>query len=395
MRWRNTSQTTLECSATAPYNTTLNIQSSFFDMPLLIIAVILTMIGLIMVYSVTLNSNFIFLKGQIIRVACGFIALIIASIVPYRFYQGWFKYFLLAGIIAMLIFTLLFGRQVAAVKRWSGFFQPAEIAKFVLIIFLAGYFTDKKENGENISSWKNLIQPLLATGIVCTLLLLQPAVGTTIILLSSALLIFFVAGVKFRQLVIIVLIGIALLGIRVSRIKYAHDRVKRFSGGTTYQQEQSRIAIGSGGIIGQGLGEGKQKFYFLPKLHTDFIFSGIGEEFGLIGCIAILLLFYLLFNRGIKIGIEVNDKFGQMLIFGIMIVIFQYLLVHLGVALSIIPCTGQPLPFVSYGGSALVTNLYAIGVILNISKHRRKNSGFDTYRNWRNRRSYIPGALSR
>jgi cell division protein FtsW len=388
MTW-NKHSTTAPSSLLSSPSSLPHASSSLLDMPLLIITVILAMVGLIMVYSVTLNSNFIFLKGQIIRIGFGFAALVIAVNVPYRIYQGWVKYLLLFGVIALLILTLILGRQVAAAKRWTGFFQPAEIAKFILIIYLAGYFANKKENGENINSWRCLVLPLIATGVISLLLILQPAVGTTIILFVSALLIFFVAGVKFRNLLIIILAGLTLLGVRISQIKYAQDRVKRFSAGTTYQQKQSRIAIGSGGVTGQGLGEGKQKFYFLPKLHTDFIFSAIGEEFGLIGCVIILIAFYLLFNRGLKIGAEINDHFGQLLVFGIIVVIFQYVLVHLAVALAIIPCTGQPLPFVSFGGSALVTNLYAIGIILNISKFRRKNNGINTnYHRW-NRRTYL------
>ena len=137
-------------------------------------------------------------------------------------------------------------------------------------------------------------------------------------------------------------------------------------------------------------GEGKQKFYFLPKLHTDFIFSAIGEEFGFIGCFAIALLFFILFSRGIRIAVEINDDFGQLLVAGIIIIIFQYLLIHVSVALSIIPTTGQPLPFVSFGGSALATNLYAIGIVLNASKDRRKKVENSSIRNRWNRRTYIP-----
>jgi len=370
-------------------------KSNPIDFGLLVTTIILAMVGLIMVYSVTLNSGIAFLKGQIIRVVIGLCALVIGSVVNYKVYQGKTKDILLIGTILLLILTLTVGHKVAEAKRWALFFQPAEIVKYTLIIWLSGYFANLREKRKvgsaiQIKHDKFPFIPLAIVGLVVGLLLLQPAVGTSIILSLSALFVFFISGVKLRYLVLIALIGTVIFMLSILTIPYAKKRFNEFRAGATYQQVQSRIAIGSGGILGKGLGEGKQKFYFLPKLHTDFIFSAIGEEFGFIGCFAIALLFFILFSRGIRIAVEINDDFGQLLVAGIIIIIFQYLLIHVSVALSIIPTTGQPLPFVSFGGSALATNLYAIGIVLNASKDRRKKVENSSIRNRWNRRTYIP-----
>lgn len=374
-------------------------QSSSLDVVILITATILTMIGLIMVYSVTLHAGFAYLNGQILRICVGLCAMIVASIVPYKYYRGRIKDVLLIGTIILLILTLTIGRKVAVARRWALFFQPAEIAKYTIIIWLCGYFAnlrEKQNSGETKSKKLDNFPflPLVAVGITVMLLLLQPAVGTSAILTLSTLLIFYISGVKLKYLFFIAVLGITIFSLSIVTIPYAKTRFNEFLNGTTYQQMQSKIAIGSGGVLGKGLGEGKQKFNFLPKLHTDFIFSAIGEEFGLIGSSVVLILFFILLNRGLKVGIDSNNDFGLLLASGITILVFEYFLVHLGVALSILPTTGQPLPFISYGGSALVTNLYAIGIILNVSKFRRnkidKNSN---YNRWY-RRAYFPRSRS-
>lgn len=381
-------------------NSTLYRNSGSIDFVVLVTTICLAMIGLIMVYSVTLNSGTVFLKGQIIRIAIGVCALIIGSKVNYKVYQGRTKDLLLIVSIILLILTLIAGRKVAEAKRWALFFQPAEIAKYTIIIWLTDYFANLREKRKNGTATSFKIDkfpliPVVCTGLIIGLLLFQPAVGTSIILTLSVLFIFFIGGTKIKHLLLITIISIFVFILSILTISYAKKRFNEFRSGTTYQQIQSKIAIGSGGIFGKGLGEGKQKFYFLPKLHTDFIFSAVGEEFGFIGCFIIALLFFILFSRGIRIATEINDDFGQLLIIGIIIIIFQYLLVHIAVALSLIPTTGQPLPFISFGGSALATNLYAIGIVLNVSKDRRRKLENSFNRNRWNRRTYLPSIGNR
>lgn len=415
---------------------------SSYDMIILTITVILTMIGLIIVYSVTIPFGFSYLKDQLVRIGIGFVALAVASFIPYHYYRRRIKDILLIIAIVFLIFTLITGKKVAGARRWtkakwlSVQFQPSEFAKYALVIWLAGYFANRQSNEEKTASsirtnrsdaclqpafnidknpysrfgysvksassnflsvnntsqmrgnrnlvihkivylWRiyraSIIFPFSVVVLTAVLLLLQPAIGTCIIVIFLALIIFFISGVRLRYILFTIILGIIVLIISVNFIPHAKNRYQQHKAGTTYQQIQSKIAIGSGGFRGKGLGEGKQKYYFLPKLHTDFIFSSIGEESGFIGSVLILGLFFVLLNRGLKIAREINDTFGCLLVAGIMVVVFQYVLVHLAVALAIFPVTGQPLPFISYGGSALISNLYAIGVVLNVSKFRRQN----------------------
>jgi cell division protein FtsW len=190
----------------------------------------------------------------------------------------------------------------------------------------------------------------------------------------SSFVLFFLVGVKLRYLVPVGLVGIVVVVLAIRYVPHARDRWQDFLSGSRYHQEQSLIGIGSGGPVGTGLGEGKQKFFFLPKLHNDFIFAGIGEEFGFIGSLFIYLLYGLLFVRGMRISREAINPFSQYLAGGISVLIFLYALVHVAVTLGLIPTTGQPLPFVSYGGTALVTNLLAAGILLNISRYRQQRS---------------------
>lgn len=385
----------------SPIKNIVSKQFSSIDIILLIIAIILTMIGLVTVYSITIRYGNIYLVHQIIRICVGLTALVIATHIPYSNYKGQFKNILLIGTIIMLILTLTIGKQVAEAKRWAYFFQPAEIAKYTLIIWLSGYFAIRREKELNHNGYtkqkfgKFPYLPIAVVGVFILLLLLQPAIGTSVILGISSLLIFFISGVKIKHLLLISLVGIVLIITAITTIPYAKKRFHNFCSGVTYQQQQSKIAIGSGRFFGKGLGEGKQKFFFLPKLHTDFIFSAIAEEFGFIGSFFVLSMFFILFCRGICISNLTADVFGQLLSAGITIIIFQYVIVHLGVALSLLPTTGQPLPFVSYGGSALVTNLYAIGILLNISRFRRHNSESNIIRNRWNGRTYFSRARSR
>lgn len=386
---------------TTPLNNIIRKQLSSVDIVLLVTAIILTMIGLVTIYSITIHYGNTFLKHQIVRIGAGFIALVTAISIPYTYYKGRLRNILLIISIILLVLTLTIGKQVAEARRWAYFFQPAELVKYILIIWLSGFFANRRES-ELASSDKTKNKfdkfpflPISVVGLVVILLLLQPAIGTSVIVALSSLLLFFISGVKIKYILLISLVGIMLIVASIITIPYARKRFNDFKSGVTYQQKQSKIAIGSGKLFGKGLGEGKQKFFFLPKLHTDFIFSAIAEEFGLIGSFIVLSLFFILFIKGVNISLSANDTFGQLLTFGIIFVILQYVIVHLGVALSLLPTTGQPLPFISYGGSALVSNLFAIGIILNVSKSRRNKSESSINRSRWHGRSYLPRSRSR
>ena len=281
----------------------------------------------------------------------------------------------------MLVLTLAIGFVFKGAQRWMRLgpimIQPAEFAKFALIVWLAGYFDSLKELGRDQHAlWGFLLPGAVVLGVV-GLTLLQPAVGTSFIIAVTSLALFVVVGVKWWRLVVTVGVGVVLFAIAVTCIPHARDRFAKFRAGKHRQQEQSLIAIGSGGPFGRGLGESRQKFQFLPKMHNDFIFAEIGEEFGFIGSAAVCLLYLILFLYGMKISSEARTPFGQYLAAGITLTVFLYSIVHIAVALGLIPTTGQPLPFISSGGSALLSNLFAVGALLNVSRYRRNKVTVD------------------
>jgi cell division protein FtsW len=360
------------------------------DTVLLIATIVLVMIGLVMVYSSTFHLGYSYLKWEAMRVMAGIIALYIGSRVRYTKLSGKAKNIILLVAFLILLATLLLGRKVMGARRWIGMLQPAEFAKLSLIFWLASFFAEGRS--VDLRFKKQVLPPLVVTLAIVILTVFQPAVGTSCILLATSLTMFFLGGIKIKYIATIS--AIALLGFLIIIFIFPHSRkrIRDFWQGNRYQQTQSVIAIGSGGVTGKGLGEGGQKFKFLPKMPTDFIFSAIGEEFGFIGSVLVFLLFLIILARGLKIALAAEDYFGYLLASGITVMLFIYALIHIGVALGILPPTGQPLPFVSFGGSALVTNLFALGLVLNISKFRiRRPCDVAYIRGW-HRRPRLSGA---
>ena len=345
------------------------------DSTVLFVVVTLVLIGVTLVYATTCHKGVAFLKSQGLRAAVGFIALLLGMRIRYTTWNRNVKWALLIGSAAGLILTLVVGLMFKDVKRALGSgafsFQPAEFAKYGLITWLAGYFDWLKESGrERRLLWGLILPGVVVFGIV-GLTLMQPAVGTSFIIAVASLAVFVIAGVRWWHVLLTVAAAVVLFVVAVTCIPYAHERWTKFTNGRHRQQEQSLIAIGSGGPFGRGLGESRQKYQFLPKMHNDFIFAEIGEEFGFVGSAAVCLLYLILFLYGMKISGETSGPFGQFLASGITLVIFLYAVVHIAVTLGVVPTTGQPLPFISSGGSALLSNLFAAGVLLNISRYRR------------------------
>ncbi len=369
--------------------------NSSIDPLVLFVVVTLVLIGLMVVYAATYHRGISYLKWQLVRVAVGLLALFLGARLRFTVFAGGLGRVMLIATFLLLALTVVLGRSVGVATRWLGFVQPAEIAKFVLPIWLAGYFAELKSRAAKEWSFKNTVaKPGSVVLGFLALMLLQPAIGTTVIVAAASFALFFVVGVKFRYLVPIGLLAVALVVLTVRFHPYARKRLRDFMVGDRYQQRQSLIAFGSGGPVGKGLGEGKQKFYFLPKLHTDFIVAAVGEEFGFIGSLGIFLLYGGFLIGGTAIGQRANSHFGQYLASGIVVTIFLYALVHVSVALGLLPPTGQPLPFVSFGGSALVSNLFAAGVLLGISRFQRR-ADESTHRRWWNRGTRVSRAGAR
>ncbi|MCX7757347.1 MAG: FtsW/RodA/SpoVE family cell cycle protein [candidate division WOR-3 bacterium] len=373
------------------YNrTSLNIP----DLTLTLIVVLLIACGLITIYSVTLHygwektfsTGVSFFKNHLIRILIGLATLLFITYLPHSIFRKFmtcklvFKKLTLSDIslvisILILIVTLITGKKAASARRWILFFQPAEFIKIFVVIWLCSFLTRlhdvNKECFVKNNSIKVFLTPLFTIGIITLLILLQPAIGTSAIIAVSSLIIMIVGGYKIRYLMTAgIFISIIFL-ITIITVPYAQKRLKEFIS-TSYHQQQALIAIGSGGITGKGLGEGKQKLHFLPKAHTDFIFSSFAEELGFLGSLGLFALFFLLFNRAVKITFYMKEYCDKILTIGLITLISTYFFTHLLVNLALIPTTGQPLPFISYGGSALVSNLLSVGIILNLSRQSLK-----------------------
>ena len=365
--------------------------SSFLENPIdytLIITVLLLLtVGLIMVLSASSptslsesgNSYKYFIKQGIFAVI-GLIAMTFISNIDYRFYKKFYKVAYIIAII-LLAAVLVFGKTINNAKRWiyvtdSLSFQPSELVKFCMIVFYAGILT---KNREELKSFKKgWIKHLAMLIPIIGLLIIEPHLSASVVIIAIVGIMMVIAGCKLWQIIVPgFAIGIPLAGIAIWKIpKFAHA-VKRITTfidpwqdklGAGYQVIQSLYAIGSGGLFGAGLGQSKQKYLYLPEPQNDFIFSVLAEELGFIGCIFVIILFAIFIWRGILIAMRAPDMFGSLVATGITGMIGIQAIINIAVVTSSMPATGMPLPFFSYGGTALVILLCEIGVLLNISR---------------------------
>jgi cell division protein FtsW len=359
------------------------------DNMFLFAVLILMGIGIVMVFSSSslialkrYDDGYYFLKKQALFAFIGIILLLRFMRLDYRFFRD--KVYLILGISLVLLILVLIpgiGAVVGGARRWLrvfGFsFQPSELAKLALIIFFA-YSMEKKE--KNMKSFSIGFLPHVGVaGIFFSLILLEPDFGTAVMMVMLVFVLLFAGGVRTSYL-----IGtgsIAVVGF-LSLILCVGYRLKRWTvfldpwsdaRGAGYHIIQSLLAFGSGGLWGMGLGNGRQKLFYLPEPHTDFILSVIGEELGLIGVFAILVLFFFLLNAGIMISLRARDQFGTYLGLGITSLIGIEAAVNMGVVMGLLPTKGSTLPFVSYGGTSLVVKLISVGIMLNIASHERRD----------------------
>ena len=357
------------------------------DKMLFWITILLISVGIVMIYSATsimcaktarIGYSTYYLQRELFRVALGTVLMLIASRVDYRRYKRISWVFLtFAGLL--LVATSIPGFTGGAVKgatRWLSIggktFQPSEIAKLALIVFLAEYLSRK---GEVLNRfWKGFVPAVAIVGAVVLLVAMEPNYGMAVAIVMISTIMFFVAGVPIRSLIYIGAPSAAVLAIAIMNSHHARQRIITFFNGgdllgSGFQINQSLIALGTGGIFGKGIGNGVQKLFYVPEIHTDFIFSVIGEELGLIGGIAILTLFLLFSWRGLKIAMRAPDRYGYNLAIGLTSMVFVHAALNIGVVLKLLPTTGIPLPFISYGGSALIVTMVSCGILLNISSH--------------------------
>ncbi len=355
------------------------------DKVLLITVLSLIIFGIIMIYSASsiwanykFNDSFHFVKQQSLFAIIGLIIMLIVSKIDYKFYYK------KANLILVLCITLLILVLIPGIgsvrngsRSWFGIgsfgVQPSEAAKLGLIIFTSKYLNN---SNKFLKSYKKGVFPILIVVIILFgLIMLQPDMGTGVILFISIIALLFIAGVNMKFFFIMGIIGIiGVIGL-VIIAPYRMDRITSFINpwkdplGTGFQIIQSLYAIGPGGLLGRGYGNSIQKHFYLPEPQTDFIFSIITEEFGIVGAFIVIGLFILLLYRGIKISLNAKDNFSKYLSFGITFQIIFQAVLNLMVVSGMIPVTGVTLPFLSYGGSSLLISMASIGIILNISKN--------------------------
>ncbi len=346
----------------------------------------LTAIGLIMVFSASptmalkLGDSYYYLKRHILYLLLGFAALYFGTWLDLGILKKWAKFIL---IISLLFLSLVYipgiGKRISGALRWIDLviftFQPSELIKFTMVLFLASLLSNW---GEKIKDFfKGLLPALLIIGTVSAIIIKQPDLGTAITIASTSFVMLFAAGASIFHLVAIGGVGIAsVIGLSLSS-PYRMQRLIAFLNpwkdpkGAGFHIIQSLFAVGSGGLFGLGLGASRQKFFYLPQQFTDFIYAILCEELGFIGGAGVIVLFLIFAARGIRIAITASDNFSFLLATGLVSWIVIQSLINLMVVVGLLPTTGIPLPFISYGGTATIVNLFSVGILLNISSQPR------------------------
>lgn len=349
---------------------------------LFIVTVILLAIGLVMVYSSsaiyayeTYGDSGYFIKRQMLFLFLGCLFAFFFMSLPLDSIRRLSKPFI-AACILLLVAVLLFGSEVGGAKRWFRAFglgfQPSELTKLALIIYLADALARKQQYIGNF--FYGIMPPVLVSAFIVGLVLLEPDLGTAVCMSLVVMILFFVAGVNARFLAGAVCFAIPVLYFLIFHIPYRRRRILAFLNpwqdmrGSGYQIVQSFLALGSGGIFGVGLGNSIQKLYYLPGSHTDFIFSIIGEELGLLGIGVLICLYITFLLYGAKIVSASSDTFGRFLAMGICSLIGLEAIINIAVCSGALPTKGLPLPFVSYGGSSLIFHTAMVGLLLNVCK---------------------------
>lgn len=354
---------------------------------LLISVLIISIFGLIMITSSSMvwaeykfDDPLKYFKHQALFLIISIILMVVVSKIDYRIY---FEKANILLIVSLVLLVLVLIPGIGSVRNgsrsWFGIgsfgIQPSEFSKLILIIFTAKYLY---ENDRNLKNIKKGVLPILGlTILVFGLIMLQPDFGTGVVLVMIIIGMLFVAGVDFKFFLKIGVVGVAGIVALIAVAPYRLKRILSFLDpwqdplGSGFQIIQSLYAIGPGGLFGFGLGNSRQKHFYLPEPQTDFIFSIISEEFGFMGVLMVALLFITIIFTGFKIAIKCGDLFGKYLVFGVVFWIAFQAILNLMVVVGLIPVTGVTLPFLSYGGSSLLILFIAIGIVLNVSRHQK------------------------
>jgi cell division protein FtsW len=353
------------------------------DRWLFIVTLLLVFVGLVMVFSASAviakeryHSGYFFLLRQMGWAIAGFAAMFLGMRLDYKRLKHPAFVFGVLGLTTLMLISVFFLDRAHHTHRWihfSGFsFQPSELAKPALILFLAFFLETRSRS---MDDWRNTLMPaVLPTLVFIGLIVFQPDLGTAIACAAITICILFVAGLEVKYLAYSFVGSLLPLYFLIFHVAYRRDRILAFLDpysdpqGRGFHIIQSLIAVSTGGLTGVGLMEGKEKLFYLPEPHTDFIFSVLGEELGLLGCMAVVSLFALFLWRGVRIALRTQDLFGRFLAVGITSMVVVQAFINISVVLGLMPTKGIPLPLISYGGSSIFITLACIGVLLNITK---------------------------
>lgn len=363
-------------------------QSGKLDITFLSFVLILLTIGLVMLFSASYaysleyyDNSYKFIIKQALFAGAGIIAMFVTSRINYHFWRkiSWLVYIVTA---VMLVVLLILPPMVSgmSVKRWfaiGGFsFQPSEIAKFAIVILFSTLIA---ANQKLMNNWKFILFLFGVLGVTCLLVVLEPHLSATLLIAAIGVVLIYIGGLNRKVVIagIVVAVAVVVLVIITQStgfISYGADRIKYWldpwadAKGEGFQTIQSLLAIGSGGILGRGIGQSRQKYLWVPEPHNDFIFSIVCEELGLVGAVLIIILFALLVWRGFTIAMRAPDKFGSMLAIGLTFQVGLQAMLNIWVVTNTIPNTGISLPFFSYGGTSLLILLAEMGIVLSVSR---------------------------
>ena len=347
------------------------------------VTTILVFIGLVMIFSASAvmakeryGSAYEFLLKQLVWAVAGVAVMVIFMMVDYKRLQHPALIFTQLGLTTLCLIAVFFLDRAHGTHRWFHLgpvsFQPSEFAKPAIIFFLAWFLHDKIKA---MDDWRNtLIPAIVPTTVFLALIVFQPDLGTSIACAGITACVLFVAGIRLRYFGYAIAASILPLYFLIFHVAYRKDRILAFLNpysdpqGRGFHMIQSLIAVSTGGVTGLGLMEGKQKLFYLPEPHTDFIFAVTAEELGLVGALAVIILFAIFLWRGTRAALRTQDNFGRFLAVGITSMIVLQAFINISVVLGLMPTKGIPLPFVSYGGSSLFVTLACVGVLLNITK---------------------------
>ncbi|MDZ4328470.1 MAG: rod shape-determining protein RodA [Pseudomonas sp.] len=350
-----------------------------FNWGFLLLLVLIASIGFAMLYSVAEGSFSPWAYRQALRFGVGVCILLIVAMIDLRLWMR-LAYPLYGVALAMLVAVEIVGFTGMGAQRWLnlGFVQvqPSEVMKVTLLMALARYFHGLTL--EEVSRLRNLVIPVLLVAVPVGLVVLQPDLGTAILLVASGAVLFFAAGLRWRYFIMSGIIVLAAIPVVWSRLHdYQKNRVFTFLDperdplGAGYHILQSKIALGAGGVFGKGFMEGTQsQLNFLPEKHTDFIFTMLGEELGLVGGLVLLVLYFIVLMFSLNVAMQCRNQFGRLLAIGVSMTFFLYVFINSAMVMGLLPVVGVPLPLVSYGGTAMLSLMFALGLLMSVYIHR-------------------------